>query len=193
MPLFNPPFVYPMQKPDVASYQYPVTPGTVGSGTPTANTAMLSVLPFAVNQMTAYDRLAYGLTTAQAGGALMAGMYAWNGGRAINAARLLDMGALDLSAGSGTVILATIALTLTPGFYWMATWLKDSATSPTGAVTSNSGNGGVFQYDAALTVGTSARALRLASAYPASMPAALPAGLVGFNGSVPAPMLRVLS
>lgn len=188
--LFSPPG-YPAQKPDVGAWLLPITPGPAGSSAPTANTAMLSVFPLLVSFPTSFDRIGFGLTTAQAAAALRIGIYGFNGGVPTAAPLILDCGALDLSAGSGTIVTATISLTLAAGMYWSAGWLKDSATSPTGICTNSTAGVGLIMGDAIIAVATSARALRLASAYPGSMPANLPSGLVAFNGSVPVPQYRV--
>jgi hypothetical protein len=191
MPLYlrNQP-LFPQMKPAVNDWQWPVTPGAIASGTPTANTARLNVLPFAVYTPTTYDRIGYQLVTAQATAALRNGIYGWNNGQPIGAPLILDCGALDLSAGGSSIVNATISLTLSQGLYWIGTWLKDSTTSPTGSVTAAAANG-FLSTDPSVVSGLSARALILTSAYPGSMPSTIPAGLIGSAGSNPVVQYRV--
>lgn len=191
--LFAPTPVYSVAKPLVGEYQMPATPGPAGSGTPTNATAMLSVLPFFVGTTTTYDRLAYQLVTAVLTGGLRAGIYGWNAGNRFGAPLLLDFGALDLTTGSGSIVLGgAVSLTLTPGPYWVGTWLFSSVASPVGLCTNNNGSSGLLPTDGSVAVGTAVpRAMRLAAADPGSMPSTLPAGLVAFEGSVPIVQFRV--
>jgi hypothetical protein len=164
----------------VASGDYQPIYSDAGCGTaaPTANTAALFVSPwFGTGQI--FTKAAIYLATLQAGAGMMAGVYDWNDGQPIGAQLLQDFGEIDLTAGNATIREAspTVAWRSQRRAYWLASWLKASTTSPTVMSNVNPPLTGVFPFTAILTT-TPARGFRLASAYPASMPANLPAGLI---------------
>lgn len=179
---------FPSQKPDIGNYQIPLTPGPLTSAQ-FSNVAALYVYPLPVMSVTSYDRLGFQLTTAQTAGALRGGIYGFNNGVVTAAPLVADLGALDLSTGSGTVVTATV--TLQAGVYWFAAWLANVTTAVTGLSASSTGSGGVIAWDASLSIASVARSLHLPAAYPGSMPGTLPASIVSNSGPAPVPQLRV--
>lgn len=192
MGLYIPPVAgYTAQKPDVGNWQVPLSVGSPTSGTPGTAAALL-VWPLVVTSATRYDRFGYALTTQQATAAMRGGIYGWNGGVVTAAPLISDLGALDLSSGSGTVVTATIALSLPVGNYWFANWIKDAATQVTGLIVNSANYTGLISWDSGVAIASMPRALRLAAAYPANMPSTLPSSIVGIaSGNQPICMLRV--
>lgn len=172
-------------QPEYAAGDYlrPLGVANVTSGTPATAAAAFGWPFFAPTQMT-FDRVGVGLVTAQAGAACRIGAYRKRGGPL-----LADFGELDLSAGSGTDVEATISFPVT-GPFWLVVWLKNVATQATflrpGASTTNH----VGQLG--LTAGpTGSPLLRLADTYPGSMPSTMPAVVPTAVLNAALPQLRV--
>lgn len=149
---------------------YYSSPGT-GNGTCNPAVGSCAATPLPVSRTTTFDQLGIEVTQASAAGAVRLGLYADTGYGAAGAL-LADAGVVP-STGIGLATVA-VALTLTPGLYWLAAQVEGAQAILRSVVNSVSGlyglqaaTGGV-QLDGYLAAGLPTGALP--GPYPANVP-----------------------
>jgi len=89
----------------------------------------LSFSPFPVGQTVTIDRIGTYLATSQADTNVRVGLYDTSAGMPYNL--LAGGGVLNTSTGSGSLLLETVSVTITPGLYWIAVvWQGSGVTMP---------------------------------------------------------------